>query len=132
MQIPLPGTYSVIQKNRKFSVTRCFFGHFKVESRVTSVARASAIPLSFFLILLFQTSLLDWICWKIKVKRCAKPPKWVPEGTKKAKKALCSSGIKGKPDDFFPIPVTPIKIENHEDFVSTTFSYDVLYLEQAQ
>jgi hypothetical protein len=51
---------------------------------------------------------------------------------KSAKKALCSSGIKGKPDDFFLILVTPIKIENHEDSVSTTFSYDVLYLEQAQ
>jgi hypothetical protein len=34
----------VIQKKWKFSVTRCFFGHFKVESRVTSVAWASAIP----------------------------------------------------------------------------------------
>jgi hypothetical protein len=33
-----------------------------------------------------------------------------------------SSGIKGKPDDFFPISVTPIKIENHEDSVLTTFS----------
>jgi hypothetical protein len=41
--------------------------------------------------------------------------------SKSAKKALCSSGIKGKPDDFFLIPVTPNKIENHEDSVLTTF-----------
>jgi hypothetical protein len=65
-----------------------FFGHFKVESRVTSVAWASAIPHSFFLNLLFQTSLLDWICWKIKVKRCAKPPEWVSEGAKKHQKSV--------------------------------------------
>jgi hypothetical protein len=45
----------------------------------------------------------------------------LPGAPKSAKKALCSSGIKGKPDDFFSIPVTPIKIENHEDSVSTTF-----------
>jgi hypothetical protein len=37
------------------------------------------------------------------------------------KKALCSSGINGKPDHFFRIPVTPIKIKNHEDSVYTTF-----------
>jgi hypothetical protein len=41
----------------------------------------------------------------------------LPGAPKSAKKVLCSSGIKGKPDDFFPIPVTPIKIENHEDSV---------------
>jgi hypothetical protein len=35
----------------------------------------------------------------------------LPGAPKSAKKALCSSGIKGKPDDFFRIPVTPIKIE---------------------
>jgi hypothetical protein len=38
----------VIQKKLKFSVTRCFFGHFKVESRVTSVAWADASPSNFF------------------------------------------------------------------------------------
>jgi hypothetical protein len=48
MQIPLPGTYPVIPKNWKFSVTRCFFGHFKVESRVTSVAWADVTPTNFF------------------------------------------------------------------------------------
>jgi hypothetical protein len=48
MQIPLPGSYPVIPKNWKFSVTRCFFGHFKVESRVTSVAMADTIPSKFF------------------------------------------------------------------------------------
>jgi hypothetical protein len=42
----------------------------------------------------------------------------LPGAQKSAKKALCSSGIKGFPDDFFPIPVTPI---NHEDSVLTTF-----------
>jgi hypothetical protein len=47
--------------------------------------------------------------------------KGLPGAPKSAKKALCSSGIKGKPDDFFPIPVTPIKIKNHEVFVLTTF-----------
>jgi hypothetical protein len=31
----------------------------------------------------------------------------LPGAPKSAKKALCSSGNKGKPDDFFPIPVTP-------------------------
>jgi hypothetical protein len=45
-------------------------------------------PTEFFLILLFQTSLLDWIRWKIKVKSCGKPPKWVPEGTKKHQKSV--------------------------------------------
>jgi hypothetical protein len=34
----------VIQKKSKFSVTRCFFGHFKFESRVTPVAWADAYP----------------------------------------------------------------------------------------
>jgi hypothetical protein len=38
MQVPLSDTYTVIQKKWKFSVTRCFFGHFNVKSRVTSVA----------------------------------------------------------------------------------------------
>jgi hypothetical protein len=45
----------------------------------------------------------------------------LPGAPKTAKKAICSSGIKGKPEDFFPILVTPTKIENHEDSVSTTF-----------
>jgi hypothetical protein len=44
-----------------------------------------------------------------------------PGAPKSAQKALCSSGIKGKPDDFFSIIVTPIKIKNHKDSVSTTF-----------
>jgi hypothetical protein len=48
MQIPLQGTYPVIQNNWKFSVARCFFGHFKVESRVTSVAWATAVPSQIF------------------------------------------------------------------------------------
>jgi hypothetical protein len=51
---------------------------------------------------------------------------------KSTKKVLCSSGIKGKADHFFPIFVTPIKIKNHEDSVSTTFFQDVLCLEQAR
>jgi hypothetical protein len=45
----------------------------------------------------------------------------LPGAPKTAKKAICSSGIKGKAEDFFPILVTPTKIENHEDSVSTTF-----------
>jgi hypothetical protein len=44
MQTPHPDTYPVIQKKMKFSVTRCFYGHFKVECRVTSVAWADATP----------------------------------------------------------------------------------------
>jgi hypothetical protein len=44
MQVPLPGTYPVTKNFLKFSVTRCFMGHFKVESRVTSVAWADATP----------------------------------------------------------------------------------------
>jgi hypothetical protein len=56
----------------------------------------------------------------------------LPGAPKSAKKALCSSGIKGKPDDFFPISVTPIKIKNHEDSVSTTFFQDVTFLDQAR
>jgi hypothetical protein len=47
----------------------------------------------------------------------------LPGAPKSAKKVLCSSGIKGKPDDFFSNSVTPIKMENYED---------VLYLEQAR
>jgi hypothetical protein len=39
-----PKDLSCDTKKWKFSVTRCFFGHFKVESRVTSVAWATAIP----------------------------------------------------------------------------------------
>jgi hypothetical protein len=42
MQTPFPDTYPVIQKKWKFSVTRCFLGHFKIENRVTSVAWANA------------------------------------------------------------------------------------------
>jgi hypothetical protein len=78
-------------------------------------------PIAKNLILLFQTSLLDWKSWKNKVKTGVGPLKGPPGAPKSAKKALCSSGINGKPDDFFPIPVTPIKIENHEDSVLTTF-----------
>jgi hypothetical protein len=48
MQTPHPDTYPVIEKQLKFSVTRCFFGHFKVESRVTSVTWADATPSKFF------------------------------------------------------------------------------------
>jgi hypothetical protein len=44
MHTPLSNNYPVIQKKWKFSVTRCFLGHFKVESRVTSVAWATTIP----------------------------------------------------------------------------------------
>jgi hypothetical protein len=56
----------------------------------------------------------------------------LPGAPKSAKKVLCSSGIKGKPDDFFPISVTPIKIENHEDSGLTTFFQDVTFLDQAR
>jgi hypothetical protein len=51
MQVPLPDTYTLIQKKWKFSVTRCFYGHFKVECRVTSVAWADATPSIFFYLL---------------------------------------------------------------------------------
>jgi hypothetical protein len=44
MQVPLPGTYPVIQKIGSSELPDGFFRHFKVESRVTSVAWASAIP----------------------------------------------------------------------------------------
>jgi hypothetical protein len=43
-----PRYLSCDTKNWKFSVTRCFYGHFKVECRVTSVAWADATPLKFF------------------------------------------------------------------------------------
>jgi hypothetical protein len=90
MQTPHPNTYPVIQIFFKFSVTRCFFGHFKVESRVTSVAWADArcLPIQIFLILLFQTSLLDWKCWKINVKSCSGPLKGPPWGAKKRQKSV--------------------------------------------
>jgi hypothetical protein len=52
----------------------------------------------------------------------------LPGAPKSAKKALSSSGI-GR---LFPIPVTPIKIENHEDSVLTTFFQDVTFLDQAR
>jgi hypothetical protein len=87
MQIPLPGTYPVIPKNWKLSVTRCFFGHFKVESSHFS-GLGHCYPIAKILISLFQTSLLDWKCWKIKVKSCGKPPKWPPEGAKKHKNSF--------------------------------------------
>jgi hypothetical protein len=90
------------------------------------------LPIQIFLILLFQTSLLDWKCWKSNVKSCPGPLKRPPWGAKNAKKVLCCSGIKGKPDDFFSIPVTPIKIKNHEDSVLTTFFQDVTFLDQAR
>jgi hypothetical protein len=48
MQTPYPDTYPVIQKKLKFSVTRCFFGHFKVESRVTSEASGHGSRPGFF------------------------------------------------------------------------------------
>jgi hypothetical protein len=88
MQTPHQDTYPVIQKKIKFSVTRCFFGHFKVESRVASVAWADASPSNFFLILLFQTSLLDWKCWKSNVKSCLEPLKGPPWGAKKCQKSV--------------------------------------------
>jgi hypothetical protein len=47
MQTPHPDTYPVIKKN-KVQRYQMFFGHFKVESRVTSVAWADAYPLNFF------------------------------------------------------------------------------------
>jgi hypothetical protein len=49
----------------------------------------------------------------------------LPGAPKRAKKVLCSSGIKGKPDDFFPISVTPIKIENQR---GSTICFVVLVL----
>jgi hypothetical protein len=64
-------------KKWKFSVTRCFYGHFKVESRV-----------AFFLILLFQTSLLDWKSWKINVKIGVGPLKGPLWGAKKRQKSV--------------------------------------------
>jgi hypothetical protein len=92
-------------------LSRCFFGHFKVESRVTSVAWATAIPSQIF----------GFYCSKkvekIRIKLVLGHLRGLPGAPKSAKIALCSSGINGKPDDFFPIPVTPIKIENHEDSV---------------
>jgi hypothetical protein len=103
MQTPLPDTNRVIQKKWKFSVTRCFLGHFKVESRVTSVAWATTKV------------------GKIRIKLVLGHLRGLPGAPKSTKKALCSRGIYGRPDDFFPIPVTPIKIENHEDSVLTTF-----------
>jgi hypothetical protein len=61
MQTPHPDTYPVRQKKLKFSVTRCFFGHFKVESRVTSVAWGDATPSKFFEFYFSKlASLLDW------------------------------------------------------------------------
>jgi hypothetical protein len=71
---------------------------------------------------LFQTSPLDWESWKINVKIGVEPLKGSPLGAKKHQKSVMQySGINGKPDDFFPISVTPIKIENREDSVLTTF-----------
>jgi hypothetical protein len=64
--------------------------------------------------------------WKINVKIGVGPLKGpllrgLLGAPKSAKKALCSSGINGNPDDLFRIPVTPNKIENHEDSILTTF-----------
>jgi hypothetical protein len=44
MQVPLRDTYTVTQKNGSSVLPYVFFGHFKVESRVTSVAWADASP----------------------------------------------------------------------------------------
>jgi hypothetical protein len=48
MQTPHPNTYPVIQKKIKVQHYQIFFGHFKVESRVTLVAWADAYPSKFF------------------------------------------------------------------------------------
>jgi hypothetical protein len=62
--------------------------------------------------------ILSAIIWRKKETGQKWAKKYTVRGPPKgAKKALCSSGIKGKPDDFFSIPVIPIKIENHEDSV---------------
>jgi hypothetical protein len=47
------------------------------------VAWATAIPSQFFLILLFQTSLLDWESWKINVKIGVGPLKGRQKAPKK-------------------------------------------------
>jgi hypothetical protein len=51
MQTPLPDTYYLSCDTKKVEVQRyqMFFGHFKVESRVTSVAWADASPSNFYL-----------------------------------------------------------------------------------
>jgi hypothetical protein len=101
MQTPLPDTYPVIQKKWKFRVTRCFFGHFKVESRVTSVAWADASPSNFFYF--YCSKLVFYIrnIGKLMLKVVLGHLRGLPGAPKSAKKALCSSGIKGSPDDFF-------------------------------
>jgi hypothetical protein len=71
MQTPLPSTYPVIQKNGTSALPDVFFGHFSVESRVTSVAWVDATPSNF--ILFYCSKLLDWKCWKINVKSCSGP-----------------------------------------------------------
>jgi hypothetical protein len=79
MQIPLPGTYPVIQKIME---VQCY------QFSVTSVAWATAIPSQFFLILLFQTSLLDWESWKINVKIGVGPLKGPSWGANKRQKSV--------------------------------------------
>jgi hypothetical protein len=111
MQVPLPDTYPMIQKKRKFSVTGCFLGHFKVESRVTSVAWATTIPSQLFWFYCSKLLLYIGKVGKIRLKLVLGHLRGLPGAPKSAKKALCSSGIKGKPDHFFCIPVTPIKLK---------------------
>jgi hypothetical protein len=47
MQVPLRDTYTLIQK-MEVQRYQMFYGHFKVECRVTSVAWADATPSKFF------------------------------------------------------------------------------------
>jgi hypothetical protein len=95
MQIPLPDTYTVIQKKWKFRITRWFFGHFKVESRVTSVAWATAIPSQNFGFYCSKLVFLIGKVGKIRIKLVLGHLRGLPGAPKSAKKALCSSGING-------------------------------------
>jgi hypothetical protein len=52
-------------------------------------------PIAIFLILLFQTSLLDWESWKNKVKTGAGPLKGPPWGAKKRQKSVMQWRHKG-------------------------------------
>jgi hypothetical protein len=89
-----PRYLSCDTKKIKFSVTRCFFGHFKVESRVTSVAWADATPSKIFEF--YFSKLLLWIgkVGKLMLKVVLGHLKGLPGAPKSAKKVLCCSGIK--------------------------------------
>jgi hypothetical protein len=84
-----PRYISCDTKKIKVQRYQMFFGHFKVESRVTSVAWADAYPSNFFLIywskLFFEIGNVGKLMLKVA---CPGPLKGPPLGAKKCQKSV--------------------------------------------